>query len=1219
MNSFPYPGLRPFERDEIDIFFGRDEISNKLIERLGDTHFIAVVGPSGCGKSSIVRTGLLAGLNLGFLQTAGTQWQVATLRPGIHPFTSLAKALLEDSTLTEKYTSHFTDKEKAAKYLSATLSRGPSSLLEFLKDLSFPQNTNLLLIVDQFEELFRYRQHGNIDESMAFVRLLLESKQHPNVYVIITMRSEFIGDCALFHDLLNAINQGLFVTPRLNLEQLRLAIEGPAKVFEGQIESSLVNLLLNKMEIFEKTVSGPEQLPVLQHALMRMWDRARPQGLEKIRKENLERMANLPSPKRIMTLKHYQEIGELDNALSQHADEAYTRLTQKTVLAEPQKVAEILFRRLCERDKAHRDTRSPARLDEIAELAKLPSWQQLVPVMDEFRQAGRHFLMFPLGPELQGDSIVDISHESLIKHWKRLKDWSEKEAKSADMYRRLEATAILKEKGEAELWKGLDLANVSDWFKREKPTQIWAKRYGKNEGQYFDTAVRFLEDSEKKQKQEQQEKEAARLQKEQEKEVARLQKLKQARTIAIGTTMGLVITVGIAIWGYGERNAAISAKKERTINLFDSQLTHATLTTRDEDYAGAKEILKETYKLDAEIRAASLHARNLLAWFDEFMGEKPEYVYEGAEVPLSSVAISYDGKLLATAGENGILVLFDAKSGQLLQRLEGHKSHVKTTVFYPQNHWLASAGYDKRIILWSLATGKPVKEWKTSEKVWTLAVSPNGDYLASGGKGNEITLWDVKTGSKRPFIGHEDDVKGLAFSYDGKLLASASYDDTVRLWNVATNQESHKLIGHTDDVYAVAFSHDDKWLASGSEDKTVRLWEVNSGKLKNSLLGHKKMVFGVGFSADGRYVVSASDDMTLRMWDTDSGVTMRVFQKHTAGVNGVVISPAGKVFSVSDDATVMRWNPTLPYQQAIDFVKTPLATAIAPDSNSVAVGFKDGTLRLYALPDIRLLWEQQTAHAKELRRIAFNSDGSQLASASADKTAKLWQAKDGTLIQTFTGHKDVVNAVAFAPNDNILATASFGGQVGLFTIGTEQKIFYKPHDGKDVNTIAFDANGAKLLSTGDEDVRLWNLNNEPPTLLEKYSKTTNLIWSALSPNSKQIASVGRDQLVHVYSTTDQSITYRLKGHENTIYRVIFSQDGQQIATVSSDATLRVWDLRDGMALLKLRLPTNSGKPVPLKDFDFRCSPKGGDCWIAVPLTRGKLMLYKLENIYDNAQ
>jgi WD40 repeat protein len=123
-----------------------------------------------------------------------------------------------------------------------------------------------------------------------------------------------------------------------------------------------------------------------------------------------------------------------------------------------------------------------------------------------------------------------------------------------------------------------------------------------------------------------------------------------------------------------------------------------------------------------------------------------------------------------------------------------------------------------------------------------------------------------------------------------------------------------------------------------------------------------------------------------------------------------------------------------------------------------------------------------------------------------------------------------------------------------------------------------------------------------------------LVWATLSPNGRTIASVGRDQVVEVYSTHDAQLLYRLVGHEQTVFRAIFSPDGYQLATISSDATLRLWDLSTGGELFSLRLPTRRGHPDTLWDFDFRCTPTG--CWVAVPLTRGKLALYEFGKLDD---
>ena len=289
----------------------------------------------------------------------------------------------------------------------------------------------------------------------------------------------------------------------------------------------------------------------------------------------------------------------------------------------------------------------------------------------------------------------------------------------------------------------------------------------------------------------------------------------------------------------------------------------------------------------------------------------------------------------------------------------------------------------------------------------------------------------------------------------------------------------------------------------------------------------------------------------------------------------------------------------------------------------VAVGFNSGALRLYSLPEMRMVGEEQKAHGNMVHRLSFNADGTLLASASFDNTAKLWAvAPEGTFTarQTFRGHRKSVHGLAFSPDGMTLATASYDGRVGLFTVGTEEKRFIYAHEG-DVASVAFDDSGTRLLSVGvnDKTARLWDLTRDLPTRIKAFPKAPDkLLWATLSPDGESMASVGREFVVRVYSTPDTRLRHRLVGHEQTVYRAVFSPDGHQLASVSTDATVRLWDLDTGGELFTLRLPTNRYPPVPMWDFDFRCTTKqaGGDCWIAVPLTRGKLVIYYLGQIYD---
>ena len=296
----PYPGLRPFQQDEAHLFFGREAQIEDMLARLEDRRFLAVVGTSGCGKSSLVRAGLIPALEQGFLSDALPNWRMAVMRPGSAPFDNLTTTLLSEAALGHERQSAT---QQAAALLQATLRRGPLGLVEAVAESHLPEDTNLLLVVDQFEELFRYRtQTKNINDADAFVNLLLKSAQSEQsevpMYVVITMRSDFIGDCALFTGLPETINDSQFLTPRLTRDQYREAIVEPALVAGGQLDDALVNQLLNDLR------GEPDQLPVLQHALMRMWTQAA---------DNLL--------KRALTLDDYEAVGGLAGALSKHCDE----------------------------------------------------------------------------------------------------------------------------------------------------------------------------------------------------------------------------------------------------------------------------------------------------------------------------------------------------------------------------------------------------------------------------------------------------------------------------------------------------------------------------------------------------------------------------------------------------------------------------------------------------------------------------------------------------------------------------------------------------------------------------------------------------------------------------------------------------------------------------------------------------------------------------------
>jgi tetratricopeptide (TPR) repeat protein/energy-coupling factor transporter ATP-binding protein EcfA2 len=461
----PFPGLRPFREDEDYLFFGRESQVDAMVNKLAATKFLAVVGTSGSGKSSLVNCGLRPALHAGLMTSASTDWRIAKLRPGNDPINALASALSGEGVLFQDFQHRGLNLEEI---IDATLRMSKLGLIDTYEQSQLDKDINLLVIVDQFEELFRYSKLGsggtdstNHTEAVAFVNLLLEAAQKPNypVYVVITMRSDFLGDCSQFQGLPEAINSGQYLVPRLSREERRAAIKGPIKVAGADISPILLTRLVNDVG------DNPDQLSILQHALNRTW-------------AYWQHQAGANGP---IELSHYQAIGTMSQALNHHAEKAYHELHS----SRQRYLCEKVFRVLTDTASDPRGVRRPTTLGTLCSIANA-SEEEVVEIIDVFRKPSRSFLMPPVGVDLDSNSVIDISHESLMRVWTRLKGWAYEEAQSAQMYGRLANTSRLHKSDRANLWRDPDLQLALDWKKKEKPTVDWAKQYDNDFGQAMD-------------------------------------------------------------------------------------------------------------------------------------------------------------------------------------------------------------------------------------------------------------------------------------------------------------------------------------------------------------------------------------------------------------------------------------------------------------------------------------------------------------------------------------------------------------------------------------------------------------------------------------------------------------------------------------------------------------------------------------------------------------
>ncbi len=540
----PFPGLRPFEPDEDHLFFGREKEIDELLRRLRASRFLSVVGTSGSGKSSLVRSGLIPSLYSGFMVNAGSTWRVATLRPGEDPIGHLAAALNRSDVLGGALGAEGEMASTNRILLEATLRRSTRGLVDAVRQARIPPDDNLLVIVDQFEELFRFRHSRQIensrDEAVAFVKLLLEAAHQPEVpiYIVLTMRSDFIGDCMEYPGLPEAVNAGQYLVPRMTRDELRSAITGPIAVARGEIAPRLVLRLLNDLG------DDHDQLPVLQHALMRTWDH-----WDQHRTQLRDQSKNEP-----IDIADYEAVGTLQRALSLHAEEAYA----ETGSDANRKLAERIFKALTDTFSDPRGIRRPTSVKQLSAICEA-SETEVIQIVEIFRRAGRSFLMPPSAMPLQSRSIVDLSHESLMRCWTRLIAWAEEERASARIYARLSQASAWFAEGTAGLWHNPELELGVRWKLQNQPTESWAQRYDS----FFPRAMDFLERSEKEQE---------RI--EAEREHARKNKLRLAWAVA--GSLGLLLIVALFYYHVAQtENRRAEANLNLALRAVDESLSSA--------------------------------------------------------------------------------------------------------------------------------------------------------------------------------------------------------------------------------------------------------------------------------------------------------------------------------------------------------------------------------------------------------------------------------------------------------------------------------------------------------------------------------------------------------------------------------------------------------------------------------------------------------------------
>ncbi len=971
----PFPGLRPFGIEESHLFFGREGQSEEVLRQLSEHRFVAVIGASGSGKSSLMYCGLVPILHGGFITKAGSRWQIITTRPGNNPIENMARSIAGSGKAVAG------DKldEKEVSIASAILRRSSMGLTESLRQYIHAGDNNILLMVDQFEELFRYkksrRDSVSFNESEAFVKLLVEAVRQSElpVYMVLTMRSDFIGECSQFQELTSLINESNYLIPQMTRDDFKDAITGPVAVGGATIDPNLVTQLLNDVG------DNPDQLPILQHALMRTWDYW-------MQQKDLERP---------LSLSDYEAVGRMEKALSEHANEAFEELSPKEKM-----ICESMFKTLTDKGGDNIGIRQPTRLEVIADIARATP-EEVISVVEVFRKPGRSFLT-PAHPiPLTGNSVIDISHESLMRIWDRLRIWVDEEAQAVQMYSRLSEASALFQEGKTGLWRPPDLQLALNWRKKQQPTLTWAEQYNPA----FERAMVFLETSEKEFIAEEQNK--IRLQRRQ---------LRRTRVFAMVLGTAAIISIGLMLWSFVLRDQALKAQNEAVYqrSVADSNATIAMLEQeRAEAQADTARMQKNLADSNATVALTNeqLAARNALeaqrqsriaqdsaeaatrqrniAVVQQREAERQRGLAEEASeeayrrqvlsvsqsMAVKSLQVDNDTNLKALLAYQAYLFnqdyqgleqhtdiysgLYDALKflkGPSYNVYTGHTDAVRSLVFAPDNKSFYSAGSDGRVLKWNIddkaysvivenpmvnrvvdvsddgkwlacgTDGNGVQIFRTGSaqveprilsgrdnRIRTLDFLPDNKRIFSAGTEGLITLWNLETGTGTTFATVDSPVDVLVVSRDGKYLAAGTRNGKIIIFEVENAQAMfvlHESAGNS--VLALDFGAGNELLASGDLQGNVLVWDFMSKSLLNNLRGHRARITQLKFSPNGSLLASASNDGSVRMWETANLNNQPIVLTANSGfIFCIAFSPDGEeILSGSTDEDRLIMSPT---------------------------------------------------------------------------------------------------------------------------------------------------------------------------------------------------------------------------------------------------------------------------------------------------------------------
>lgn len=1126
----PFKGLHYFEEADADLFFGREELTARLVARLFSSpsqlqaglRFLAIVGASGSGKSSVLRAGLVPALKS---HQSSRNWRIRVLTPTAQPMQSLVSS----GTAAD------------------------------------------VLVVDQFEELFTLC--SDEAERKAFVDELLraagsaapdEGSAQSQTAVVIALRADFYAECSRFANLRAALAEHQEFIGPMNTAELRRAIQEPAKhgcAEDGGIwefEPGLVDLILRD------TGTEPGSLPLVSHALLETWTRRRGHR---------------------MTVSGYLAAGGVQGAIAETAETLFNDELDPTQRA----IARNIFMRLTELGEGTQAARRRATFTEL--ISRPEDESQVESVLNRLTDA-RLVTTSEGAAEIAHEALIrewptlrqwlEEDRESILLHRQvaiAAQAWDRGGQSPDELYRGARL-------GRATEWAGdhtqeLNVLERAFLDASQRQAERDAAEREEQRQKELDSAKRIAESSQK----------LAEAEKQRAEESVRGAKRLRQRAYFLATAFLLALLLaGLALFfGDQARNSAAAADESAVAAGTSAQKAESEkrIATARELAAGAvnnltidpeRSILLAMQAVRATAQDQTVLPEAESALHAAIQTSRVQLNLLGHTGSVHSAAVNPAGTQAATLSEDGTARVWDLKSGkELLSLLTNYRENSLgiSAVFTPDGAHLLTVSDNNSAKLWDLQTGQVVETLTGhTDYVGAVAVSPDGKIFATASGDKTAKLWDAATGKELfTLTGHEEAVDVLAFSPDGRRLYTGSDGDGLaKAWDTRTGKELFTFSGQgaTIGVDSIAASPDGTLIATGEFDTNVKIWDAADGKLLRTLFGHASYVGGMAFSPDGKYLASSSEDGTARIWDPLTGRELLRLDGHTSGVLSVAFTPDSRhVVTVSRDGTGKVWDisPSGSRDWLTLAGHTSLVTGIgySPDGARLATWSYDGTAQVW---DASSGLHTSTSNDKPLLTIphlegpgtdpSFRRDGKQLALPSG-KSVEIVDAQNGAVIRTLPPFDGGVMSVAYSPEGTRLAAASEKGEIRIYDSASGEQLLAFPAHRDRIEQLAFSPDGKRLASAGDDGTaKVWDAQSGKLSLT--FDNKVRLSGITFSPDGKRIASSSNDGTIKVWDSVTGEIYFTLKGHTGATFGVAFSPDGKQLASTSVDRTVKIWTL-----------------------------------------------------------